>query len=608
MGGENVKYLIDGVPIVGRVDGNVDLSQINMDNVDHIEIVQGPMSVVYGTSALAGVINIITKQNTTNRNFVKANTYIDNKGNYNFGAYGSIIRGRSTFALSGQRNLFQGIDINLDNKTGKINADTSLVVPGQSSRNMEFKPKLVYNTDGEYSFRNKDFSLRLKSSYMNTTIKDYNKLNAMLIARDNNYITTRWTSSFSVSDKLSKSISYNLIGAYTHFSKHTEYITKNVSDTISFELDPLESRHDSTLHTSFDNLMSRGALIYTPSSLSNLSFQTGWDINIDKGEGDKIAENAEMQDYAVYINSQWSPIENLSIQPGLRFIYNSSYNAPIIPSFNIQYNIIENLGIRLSYAKGFRTPSLKELYIDFQDSNHNLYGNDSLKSETTNSYNASISYKLKGNNFIFKLEPSFFYNDGKDKIKLIITDEATNSATNVNIGLSRNIGMNISASFLHFSGLTLGAGYSRTGESIADSIGAKATDYLFYNNYTLNAKYNFQKLKLVLMANYKLYGETPVLKYNPLYNEEIQSDEEQYYYAYVQPFSDLEVTISKMFWKNRITVVAGGKNLFDNYVSETKGTLVEDPPNSGAYIKTSQYGARNYGRTFFVRINLKLSN
>ena len=84
MGGENVKYLIDGIPIVGRVNGDIDLAQLNMENVDHIEIVQGPMSVVYGTSALAGVINIITKQNINARNIVKAVTYIDNKNNYNY--------------------------------------------------------------------------------------------------------------------------------------------------------------------------------------------------------------------------------------------------------------------------------------------------------------------------------------------------------------------------------------------------------------------------------------------------------------------------------------------------------------------------------------------
>ena len=72
MGGENIKYLIDGVPVVGRVRGDIDLEQINMENVDHIEIVKGPMSVQYGTSAIAGVVNIITKQNSYFRNLAKA--------------------------------------------------------------------------------------------------------------------------------------------------------------------------------------------------------------------------------------------------------------------------------------------------------------------------------------------------------------------------------------------------------------------------------------------------------------------------------------------------------------------------------------------------------
>ena len=133
MGGENIKYLIDGVPIVGRVNGDIDLSQINMANVDHIEIVQGPMSVVYGTSALAGVINIITKQNTTERNIIKANTYLDNKTNYNFGLYGSIIRGKHSVTLSGNRDMFQGQDVNL-------NVD-SAEYPSGEDRYMEFKPQ-----------------------------------------------------------------------------------------------------------------------------------------------------------------------------------------------------------------------------------------------------------------------------------------------------------------------------------------------------------------------------------------------------------------------------------------------------------------------------------
>src|SRR6476660_9487761 len=63
MGGNSVKILLDGVPMVDRYDQRVSLSQIDINNVERIEIVEGPMSVSYGTDAMAGVINIITKRN-----------------------------------------------------------------------------------------------------------------------------------------------------------------------------------------------------------------------------------------------------------------------------------------------------------------------------------------------------------------------------------------------------------------------------------------------------------------------------------------------------------------------------------------------------------------
>ncbi|MEM6379407.1 MAG: TonB-dependent receptor plug domain-containing protein, partial [Bacteroidota bacterium] len=62
IGGENIKIMIDGVPVVGRLDGNIDISQINLNNIERIEIVEGPMAVSYGTDALGGVINLITKK------------------------------------------------------------------------------------------------------------------------------------------------------------------------------------------------------------------------------------------------------------------------------------------------------------------------------------------------------------------------------------------------------------------------------------------------------------------------------------------------------------------------------------------------------------------
>ena len=572
MGGENVKYLIDGVPIVGRVNGNIDLSQINMDNVDHIEIVQGPMSVVYGTSALAGVINIITKQNTRNRNSINANTYIDNKNNYNVGVNGSVIRGTNTFSLSGQRNMFQGV--NLD----------------ESTRSMKFNPELVYNADAEYAYRKNDFSLRLKTSYMNDEVIDNGDPDTLTngLASDTYFTTIRSATSINVSDKISDKLSYNVIGAYTYFGRSSEFFRKNLRDTISGGLDILEQVSVDTSFTRFDNYMTRGTFTYIPSS--ELSFQFGWDINHDTGDGDKIiGDEKTMTDYSAFASAQWTPIEGFSIQPGARFIYNTNYEAPVVPSINFQYQFTDNFSARMSYAKGFRAPSLKELYLYLVNSSHNIQGNDSLKAESTNSYNASILYKIKSDNYQIKIEPSIFYNDGKDKISMVIIDEETLTAKYFNIGSSKIFGYNFNVKYLHYVGLTLGVGINGTGEL---SNSNNMDDLVYYQNYTVNAKYNFNKLKLVLMANYKLYGKTPRLSPEP-------GSETEFYYVYTDPYSDLEISLSKMLWKNRLSVVVGAKNLFDNYYKTTKG-YKEDP--------TERYSVQNYGRTYFVRMNFKLSN
>jgi outer membrane receptor for ferrienterochelin and colicins len=60
---DKVKILLDGIAINGRENGSIDLSQIDLQNVARIEVIQGPMSVVYGTDAVGGIINIITNKN-----------------------------------------------------------------------------------------------------------------------------------------------------------------------------------------------------------------------------------------------------------------------------------------------------------------------------------------------------------------------------------------------------------------------------------------------------------------------------------------------------------------------------------------------------------------
>ena len=67
--GQNVKILIDGVPMVGRqgTSNEININQVEVNSIERIEIIEGPMSVIYGADALAGVINIITKKPNRNQ-------------------------------------------------------------------------------------------------------------------------------------------------------------------------------------------------------------------------------------------------------------------------------------------------------------------------------------------------------------------------------------------------------------------------------------------------------------------------------------------------------------------------------------------------------------
>ena len=108
LSGENVKIMIDGVPVIGRQDGNIDLNQINMNDIERIEIVEGPLSVNYGTNALAGTINLITKKDQKNKYKLGVNTYYESVGQYNIDGSIGYKKGDHRVNVSGGRNFFDG--------------------------------------------------------------------------------------------------------------------------------------------------------------------------------------------------------------------------------------------------------------------------------------------------------------------------------------------------------------------------------------------------------------------------------------------------------------------------------------------------------------------
>ncbi|RLD93303.1 MAG: hypothetical protein DRJ29_09205, partial [Bacteroidetes bacterium] len=349
--GENVKILVDGVPVIGRLDGNIDLSQINLDNVDHIEIVEGPMSVIYGSNALAGVVNIITRENKYSQFRTGVRGYYESVGVYNLNGSVDTRFGNHGLSFVGGRNFFGGYSL----------ADTS--------RSQEWKPKEQYNGGASYSFRKERTSLRYKIDFFRENLLDRSNLFPPYYEKgtDTWFTTTRFNNSLHFDQNLKAGNNIHVLAAYSYYDRRKTKYLKDLT-TLDTVLIPNPAEHDTS---TFHSITARGGFNHALEE-GKLDYQIGFDINTENGTGKRMQGGEEMiGDYALFASLQWHITKQFTFQPALRGSYNTKYESPLTPSLNIKYEY-KNSILRASYARGFRAPSLKELYLQFYDSNHQI--------------------------------------------------------------------------------------------------------------------------------------------------------------------------------------------------------------------------------------------
>lgn len=573
LSGEHIKFLIDGVPVIGREGGNIDLDQINLQNVDHIEIVNGPMSVVYGSNALAGVINIITKQ--PDRLFFSSNVdaYYESVGVYNLNAGVSQSVKNHSFSLNAGRNFFDGY--------------------GQSSsgRAMQWNPKLQYTAELTYKYKWKWGNIKPTISYFNQELRDKGEILPPYYEKafDSYFFTKRAVYRTDFNLDFSEKSRINGVVAYSLYDK-----IKNtwLNDLTILEKTPVPGQQDTT---KFDNFMFRANLSRGDKD-SKLFFGTGLDFNTEKGRGKRIKDNEQnIGDYAAYFSLNYYPISTINIQPGLRFIYNTQFTAPLIYSLNVKWDVTERLIARISTASGFRAPTLKELYLEFKDINHDIHGNLDLKAETSKNANVFLQFNSGENKWYeWGLEANIFYNNIKDNIQLIPSADNQNiyTYTNVNRFISQGIEFNFNNRI--YPNLTVKFGYTITGQNIENE-GYSSTGTEYYNDFSTSVNYNWRKYDIAFSAYYKYNGKMPQLTY--------VGEGEETALSWLDPYHTLDINLNKWFWKRRINVQVGGKNLFNN----TNIPLSGGGGGGGIHTGGGNSQSLSWGRTYFVRLQFKFN-
>ncbi len=563
LSGENVKFLIDGVPVVGRLNGNIDLNQLNLYNVDHIEIIEGPMSVIYGSNAIAGVVNIITKENRNTSLTAYANAYLESVGVYNFNGGGSFHKKKSSFSLDLARNFFDGY---------------STV---DSLRSMIWKPKLQYNADSYYLFTGKKTRVKLSFQYFDEMIQDKGNLIAPYFetAIDNYYHTIRQTSKIETSYTISEKRQISLVGAYSTYNRKREVYYNDLTIT--------EKQLAGGDTTSVGSYLLR-AWYNRNYPEQKINYQVGFDGNLEINEGQRIEGGTQqIGDYAGFVSLKYDPTTKITIQPGARVTHNTKYDAPVVYSLNVKYGATANSAIRATYARGFRAPSIKELYLDFVDINHNLHGNPDLKAEYSHNVNLNFSYNRETSKAYLNTELGLFYNYVNDMIWLfqVGNDITTYTYGNVSKFISQGIQANTTISF--YPKLTLRAGISYVGRKFPDNTADQADPKFQYStDFNTMATYNFVKHNASLTANYKYTGRFPLLTPGGTFEND-----------YIQGYSNLDISIMKSFKQNMFSVTVGGKNLLD--VSNVNSSIVNSGAHSGGGNGSTSVA---WGRTFFLKL------
>ncbi len=567
LSGEYVKVLVDGVPVTGRMDGNIDITQINMNDVDHIEIVEGPLSVIYGSGALAGTINIITKEKNSDGINLTAGLYGESVALANADFSLMHKKKNNSFGLSGMGYYFNGWS----------NTDTLY-------RADRWKPKKKYSASGYYKYRKKKLRLKASSTFFSEDILDRGEPfgDRNQNAFDHNYITNRWNIMTEGSHSIKDKYKVNILLAYNFYERQDKTTFLNFDDNTSANTGTESSR--------FDQISSR--MIYSAGKADKLNWSAGYDILWEKYSGGRVLGNSKsIGDYALFASLNYAPVKKINIQPGIRTMYNTGYKAPLIYSINLLYSQFKIWQNRFSFSKGFKSPDLKQLYLDFHLSNLSITGNPDLNAEDSYNINFYSTVKITKFKFLYTVSAKAFYNQIDNKIELVSINNNEMAYTYININEIRTAGYGLDFNFSNHPRYSFSVSWTTTG--LWNNFGNEydAPDkYTWYTDISSTFNYTFPKPSVTLSMNYKFNGNAP--RYI-LENETVGLFERDRY-------SIMDLSLAKSLFNNRFKAMAGVKNLFN--VTDVKQTL-----NGQEYTSLRGSDLIAYGRSFFVKLTYSLN-
>lgn len=527
MDSKYVLFLVDGERIAGEINGDIDYSMLNMENVERIEVIKGASSSLYGSNAIGGVINIITKR------------------------ISKPLEGKFYSRYSKYNELFTGGGISL--KKGIFGSRTSITY--SHTDGYDNTPDSPYEwTQNPYSSYNINQKFEITPS---------SRLE--LIPYIGYYQFERGNVSARPAHDFYKDIKAGLKGRYfmgnnsIDFSYYRDnYNTYNV----------LEMLNNQNNRISYDIIQTaRAQGNFTINERNNLIAGVEYNYETlfsERNEGGvrNVGEGVFYLQEDLQFGEKWNLIA------GIRASNNSSYGFNAAPKISLLFRL-GSFNFRSSAGTGFRSPSLKELYMNFDHFGEwYIIGNPELKPESSKYISGSAEFLKPWNNSSITLYRNAISDMITDRW---LPDSAQMTRQYQNIASAKVNGIDLMSRQKILKGLWLTVGYSFV-DSHDDETGLQLYGTTRHSG-NIAADYTFRKKENAFTAQVycKLMGE----KFYEITEEKTYRD---------RPYSSIRITLSHEYkW---IRLSTGVDNLFDVVI-----------PKNINFISP--------GRRFFIGLNIE---
>ncbi|RFZ94633.1 TonB-dependent receptor [Mucilaginibacter conchicola] len=454
-----VMILVDGQPMIGRNSGNFDLSRISVSNIERIEIIKGASSCLFGSEAMGGVVNIVTRRTVQDAQGLATLRY----GTQNI--IDATLQGETPFA--GKRG-------SADVTANYYRTDGFNVNPYQSAgTTVPPYANLALQARGRYQLNDHNW-LSLSGRYASRT-----STNNQVYGSNTN---TRLSDVLDDRD-LNGSVILN-----TNFDsglklKSQYYLTRYFSDQGITNVN-----NYAVEHTRFTQYFHRAEVQAAKQYGQNLNMTGGIGGNLETMDNSGFTGDKQMRAAFIYAQTDWQLNQKIGVIAGSRLDYHDTYGTRLNPSLALSYKPVNSLTFKAAIGTGYKTPDYKQRFQIFTNpqAGYTVIGAEALqqglqqlrdggqlaqvwpiadrvannlKAENSVSYNLSLNYAPSP---VFTFNISGYYNDVHNLINSVQVATKSNGQqvfSYINVDRSALSGLETSINWKPVKNLTVNAGY-----------------------------------------------------------------------------------------------------------------------------------------------------